>query len=47
MKKLLFILALITMGIGAWLCLKWYDWKLFLIIFIFQFANNLGNKQNE
>ena len=32
---------LVIWGLSTWLILKWYDWKLLLILILFVWANNM------
>lgn len=38
----LHILGLVTYIVAFGLCLYWYDWRLFLLIFMFQTGNNIS-----
>lgn len=37
------IISLIIFIVALILCIKWYDKKLFFIIFLFQLSNNISN----
>lgn len=41
-KLRLAILVLVLLTIEIVITLMWYDWKLFVIIFIAQFSNNIS-----
>lgn len=36
------LLSLMFTAIGIAMCIKFYDWKLIIIIFLFMFANNIS-----
>lgn len=42
-RLILAITCLVVFFIGAGLCIYWYGWKLFLVLFILQFSWNLDN----
>jgi len=41
-RVLRLILECIVLVAGIYLCFRWYDWKLFVVIFLLLFANNLN-----
>ena len=40
------VLSFIVFAVALILTLIWFDWKLFVVIFLFLFANNLQARNN-
>ena len=40
-KRMFNIVSAIVWGLSVWAILKWYDWKLLVILILFVWANNM------
>ena len=41
------IIELLSFIIGLFFCFKWFGYKLFLVLFFVEYANNLGIRRNQ
>jgi hypothetical protein len=46
-KLMLSIISIVVFGLSVWAILKWYDWKLLVILILFGWANNIMIKANS